>query len=90
MQLAARSTLDELKSLAGELLAALDAVLDHAEVKVFRNTPGSGVFYVPIHPYTWRPLAREHQSLLGEARRLFDDWSSLAEQAVGRAAPESP
>jgi hypothetical protein len=82
-----RSTLDELRSLAEQLRVALDAVLEHADISVFRNTPGSGIVYVPMHPYTWRPLAREHQPLLGAARRLFDDWASLAERAIRHAAP---
>ncbi|MDQ6807074.1 MAG: hypothetical protein M3065_19420 [Actinomycetota bacterium] len=83
----ARSTLDELTGLADEIASALSDVLDHSEIyEAIRNTPDSPAFIFG-NPFAWRPVSREHQPLIGKARRLLETWEALTSVAVRSVAP---
>jgi PIN domain len=81
------STLEELTSVAEELHATVDGLLERSEIyEAIVNTPASAVV-VFGNPYAWRPLAREHQPLLARSHRVLETWETLGGAAVRSAAP---
>lgn len=84
----APSRLDALRDLHAHAREALRHLLGVSRVEVFRNDPGSGVFFVPARPYTWHPLDKEHLPLLGAARAAAEAWLESARQTIAACAPE--
>jgi PIN domain-containing protein len=82
-------TLGELFTLASELEAALNALLDHSSIRYSDiNSGSSDVFVVGWNPHRWNALAGPGQYALGEARRLAEMWKEHAGKAIDVGAPE--
>jgi hypothetical protein len=83
-------TLGELFTLAEEVEARVDALLDHSGIRYYDiNAGSSGVWYMGWNPHRWTPLTGEGQRARGEARELAALWTELSRQAIRASAAEN-
>lgn len=85
---AAEDRLSLLRNQHAETRAALIGLVELSSITEFRNSPGSGIFYVPINPWTWDPLPAGALLALGAARAHADAWLMLARGVIAAAASE--
>lgn len=85
---AAEDRLSVLRSQHAETRAALIGLAELSRITEFRNSPGSGIVYVPINPWTWDPLPAGALPALGAARAHAEAWLTLARAVIAAAAPE--
>ena len=84
----AESRLVTLRSLAASAEDRLVTLAEASTITEFQNDPNSGIFYVPIHPWTWDPLDPAAVPTLGAARDASHRWSETGRLTISIAAPE--
>jgi rRNA-processing protein FCF1 len=84
----AMSMLHQIHARADRVTTSLLALAEVSAIRTFRNDPSSGVFFVPMNPYSWLDLDREDIPLLGAARETGEAWLTTAGLIVAVATPQ--
>lgn len=79
----------ELEDLASELEQTLWQLIDRSSIPEEDDDQYSSIVVITPYPWRWAPLGATDLPLLGEARRLLDQWLELAPSAIRRSTPEA-